>query len=61
MSKEPEIDMISKQKEEKKDKKPHLNLMKTRNILYFEKTVNKNNKKRGESLNVSKPGIYRQN
>jgi len=35
--------------------------MKTRIILYFEKTVNKNNKKRGKSLNVSKPGIYRQN
>ena len=35
----------------------YLNLMKTRNILYFEKTVNKNNKKGGETLNVSKPGI----
>jgi hypothetical protein len=37
--------------------KIHLNLMKTRNILYFEKTSLQNNKNEGGTLNVSKPGI----
>jgi len=55
-AKVPEIDLFSLKMEGQKIK-CQVNEIAIKNSLYFEKTDTQNNKNRGKSLNVSKPGI----